>query len=422
MSSCHTTLNNGIQLITEWMPSVETVSLGVWLNHGSRDEAAPENGMFHFIEHTLFKGTPSRTARDIAEAVDGIGGSLDAYTSREETSYSLKVRHKHLRPTLEILADMLNHPLFQQKELDREREVILEEIKMEEDNPDDLAYENSVINYWPDHPMGRPILGRAEQVTSFDSEQVRHFFQRHYQPNNLTVAAAGKVDHHELCQWLEELFPRRVDAELQAPLQRTQPKSCPHQIYLRKPNLEQVSFYIHFEGVAYNDPSCEAVNLLSTLLGGSMSSRLFQKVREDRGLAYSVGSFSTPGSDCGLLSFYGGCRPEKFDEVIGLFLEELKRVTQERVPERELRRAAEHQNGSLAMSLESTYGKASAHAREMMFLGKVFDLPSSMAAVDAVSTDQVLEAAQAILRDDCLGLYALGDLPASGPKRRWSLA
>lgn len=412
-------LNNGMRVITEAVDHVDTVALGIWLDKGSRHESPSENGMFHFIEHTLFKGTPSRNARQIAETIDSIGGILDAYTAKEETCYSIKVRRKHLDHTLEILADMLQNPLFDPEELDRERGVILEEIKMEEDNAEDLVYEKSLFYFWPDHSLGSPILGTPENVSRFDHAEVSAFHRRFYRPDHMIVSAAGKLDHDYLCQKLAELFPvNRLPLD---PPVELAPLASPQQIYLPRPSLEQVNFCLNFNGLSQLDARYEQMALLNTLLGAGMSCRLFQKIREDRGLTYSIGSFTFAARDSGLFTIYGGCGPETFEEVVNLCLEELRILCREGLQPGELDRAREQYTGSLVMGLESTHSRASAMARHLLYMDEIFDEEKVQEEVEKITEAETLELARELFNDSSLSLCAIGRLDEEAPASPFQL-
>lgn len=412
----HTTrLANGTRVVSEWMPAVETVSLGVWLPFGSRHEQENEGGLFHFIEHTLFKGTPTRGARKIAEDVDALGAYLDAYTAKEDTCYSFKVRARHLPKLLEILADMLHNPVFAEDELDRERQVILEEIKMEEDNPEDLAYESNQQCFWRRHPIGRPILGRAEQVAAFRSDQVKAFHQRFYGDGNMVVSAAGKIDHQELCRLITELFPGR--------------EACPdlhqdatHQPLFEtgvskhhRPHLEQVNFNLSFPTMAYTNPDREVLYVLNGILGGNMSARLFQKIREEHGLSYSIGSYGALYSDCGLMSIYGGCSPGSLDKVLHLIDEVLRTLLQDGVSPEELSRSREQLVSANLMGMETTGARASSYARDLMLLGKPQQLDVMIEEVESVTAERVMDLARAIFCDGRSALSLVGPVAAYEP-------
>jgi len=421
MTKNFTQLANGMKVLSEHVPAVETVSLGVWLPCGSRHEHPHENGMFHFIEHLLFKGTPSRNARQIAEDVDGVGALLDAYTTREETCYTFKVREKHVPFMLHILAEMIREPLFNRVELEREKQVVLEEIKMGEDNPEDLVYDKSLFHLWQGHALANPVLGTTETVSNFNQDSAKAFHRKRYRARDLIVAAAGKIDHDWLCAELEKLFPAdsvQTPADLPG---EDQPTSATYQVYQCREHLEQVSFCLNFKAISYRHPDLDALHILNTLLGGSMSSRLFQRIREERGLAYSVGSFTSLFRNCGVFSIYGGCSPESFDEVITLSLQILREIKDEGICTDELERAREQLIGTTLMGLESTGSRSSALAQEMIQTNEVFDLKKTIDKIESISQSQVTDLARQIFQDESMGLMALGRLPAEAPATPWHL-
>ncbi len=413
-------LENGMRVLTEKVDHVETVSLGVWLDRGSREETERENGMFHFIEHTLFKGTPSRNAREIAESVDGVGGILDAYTSKEETCYSIRVMDKYLDTTLEILADMLRHPLFHNEELDRERMVILEEIKMEEDNPEDLAYEKNMLHFWRNQSIGRPILGSPANVSRFDQGETSAFHRKYYRTENMLVSAAGKVDHEKLCAGLTGLFPGDQSGQ-EGRKDRAAPEVFPFQVYLPNSHLEQVNFCLSFQGVSLQNSRRHDFYLLNTILGAGMSSRLFQTIREERGLTYNIGSFTNCCSDCGQFLIYGGCSPEYFDEVVRLSLGEVRRLLEDGITPKELERAKAQFTSSLVMNLENTQARAAIMAKQMLYLEEVFDLDLAISRIEAVRREDIHQLARDLFSDETLGLSAVGPLALSSPADPWTL-
>ena len=422
MNKQHTTLENEIELVTEVLPHVETVFLGVWLTKGARFERPTQNGMFHFIEHVLFKGTPSHSAKGIAEAIEGVGGYLDAYTGKEETCFSLKVRAKHLDSTLTILADMLINPLFDEKELDKERQVILEEIKMEEDNPEDVIYEKSTHHFWKDHSMGHPILGSPENVKQFRQREVASFHREFYANSNMVIAAAGRLNHEALAQRILELFPdRQTKRTPQWILPKSKPTHRAFQRYFPDQGLEQVNFCLNFPGVALADPRRTGLQLLTTLIGGGMSSRLFQKVREERGLAYTIGAFSPSYSDCGHWTIYGGCSPEHFEQIMSLCIDELKSILQNGVSIEEWNRSKEQVISSLVMGLESTTTRASILARYLIYKNKLFDTEDDIEEIETCQPEEALALARDLFTDQSLGLGALGPLHSTEPNTPWHL-
>ena len=419
MTIDYTALTNGMGVISEHIDHVESVSLGIWLKKGSRHEPARQNGMFHFIEHTLFKGTPSRSAREIAEAFDGIGGTLDAYTGKEETCYFIRVRGKHLDQGLDILADMLSRPVFKDEELDRERQVILEEIRMVEDTPEDMAFEKCLQHFWQGHAMGRPILGSPKNLNRFSQAETHAFHKEHYRLGDMVCAVAGNVNHRHLTERLEELF-EHSDMRGMGSATVKPPQNRAFQTYIPSDHFEQVHFLICFPGLYHTHNQIAVIGLLSTVLGGGMSSRLFQSVREERGLAYNIGSFSSSYSDCGHLSVYGACSPGNFEQTLGLCLKEIDRLKNDGITLDELARAKEQVIGNLTMGLENTYQRAAALAKRAITHQEIFDLDKTVAKIEGILAGEIMETARQCLIDDEMGILALGALPKK-PTTRWSI-
>jgi len=408
MSIHFTQLENGIRIVTEHIPSLKSVSLGCWLTKGSRHEAESENGMFHFIEHTLFKGTPRWNARQIAETFDGLGGSLDAYTGKEETCFSFRLRAKHLELGLNILFDMLCNPSFDEVELDRERQVILEEIKMATDDPEDLAFETAMQTCWAGHPLGRPILGIPEGVGQFTASQIREFHHRNYRPEDLIVAAAGQVDHDDLCRRIETFFTGyKPTIPVEEPAAGPPTFKAFHKV-VDRPHLEQASFSIVFPTVSQTHASKPGLVLLNTILGGGMSSRLFQSIREERGLAYNIGSFFGTYSDTGFLTIYGGCAPENLQQVLDLVGDSVRTLKLETVAAETLDRAKEQCIGALVLGLESSYSRAGALVKAMQYRGEIFDLNAEIDRWSSVTPPMLQELANQWCQDDRMGLSVVG--------------
>ncbi|MDE3165210.1 MAG: insulinase family protein, partial [Acidobacteriota bacterium] len=367
-----TTLPNGVRVITEAMPHVRSVSVGIWIGSGSRRETPEQNGISHFIEHMLFKGTTSRSAEDIARSVDSIGGNLDAFTAKELVCFNTKVLDQHLSQAFDVLADLVLHPLFRPEDIEKEKGVILEEIKMEADSPDYLVHEIFSSNFWKDHPLGKPILGTPQTVRRFDDTMIRDFYRSVYVPSNLVVTAAGNLTHEGLTglvrRYFEALPPGGSPPADQAP-------NTHARISLRnKKSLEQVHLCL---GVpSYPLPHAErfACYVLNTLLGGGMSSRLFQNIRERQGLAYAVFSELNPYRDTGCLSIYAGTSVESARKVVESITREFRLLKEQAVGEEELRRAKDHLKGSLMLGLESTASRMSNLARQEMYFGKFFTL------------------------------------------------
>ncbi|MEO7888817.1 MAG: pitrilysin family protein [Vicinamibacterales bacterium] len=390
------TLPSGLRLVTESMPHVRSVTVGVWLTRGSRHESDAESGVAHFVEHMLFKGTASRSAQVIAQTIDSIGGQLDAFTAKEYASYYIKVLDEHLPLAIDLLSDMVLRPALAPTDVEREQSVILEEIKMVEDAPDDLVHEVFAQQFWSKHPLGRPILGTPETVSSFTSAGLRNYFERTYLAPNIVIAAAGHIDHATLRDLVDRAFRELPTGE--AGLNDAPPEVTPG-LVVRQKDIEQSHLCLGTPAYPQAHVDRHALYLLNTILGGSMSSRLFQHVREERGLAYAVWSSLTNYSDAGAITIYAGCAAEKVDEVIDLTLAELRVLREELVPFEELRRAKDHLKGSLMLSLENTSSRMSQLARQELYFRRHFSLDELLAGIEGVSADDVQRVAADLFRD-----------------------
>lgn len=401
----HDTLPNGVRLVTEAMPHVRSVSLGVWLARGSRHEVPEQGGIAHFIEHMLFKGTERRSAQDIAQQFDSMGGNLDAFTSKEYAGYYIKVMDAHLPRAFDILSDLVLHPAFPVDEIEREKKVILEEIKMVEDTPDDLVHELFTETWWREHPLGRPILGTPETVGSFTQDVLFDYFRQAYVGRNLIVAAAGNFDHAELRALVESAFGGVPDAG--ADWVETVPAVQPPRIERHK-DLEQSHIVVGTPAYPQAHQDRYPAFLLNVILGGSMSSRLFQTIREQRGLAYSVFSGVASYRDTGMLSIYAGCAAESVPEVIDLIGAELRRMRREPVGDEELQRAKDHLKGSLMLSLESTSSRMTHLARQEMYFGRHVTLDEIIAGIEGTTGEAVQRVAGELFSQDTIGVTVLG--------------
>jgi predicted Zn-dependent peptidase len=401
-------LDNGIRLITETMPHVRSISLGVWLTRGSRHEGDAQSGIAHFVEHMLFKGTATRSAEGIAQAIDSIGGQLDAFTSKEYAGYYIKVLDEHLPLAVDLLSDIILHPAFESDEIEREKKVILEEIKMVEDTPDDLVHELFTQGFWDGHPLGRPILGVRETVEGLEEPTLRDYFGQTYTAPNLIVSAAGNLDHSRLRTLIETAFrdvSRRTDPVADRP-----PTVVPH-LLSRVKDLEQSHICIGTSAYQQNHPDRYASYILNTILGGSMSSRLFQNIREKRGLAYAVFSGLSAYRDAGSLTVYAGCGAEAVEEVLDLVVDEIRNI-REAIPGDELKRAQEHLKGSLMLGLENTSSRMSHLARQEIYFERQFSLDETLRGIERVNTEALLRVAADLFAGSELAATVLG--PANG--------
>src|SRR6185503_6733873 len=402
-----TVLDNGFTVITERMDHVRSASVGIWVRSGSRHEAAPLNGISHFIEHTLFKGTRNRTSREIAVESDAIGGHVDAFTSREVASYYVKVLDEHLPRAFDLLADLITAPLFAQEELDRERNVVTEEIKMVEDTPDDLVHEVFVANFWPDHPLGRSILGTVDTLATFNQEKVADYFSAVYAPRNLVVAGAGNLELERFV----EMVSRHLGGVKDRPvnLSAAAPSHATGRFVLDK-DLEQAHLVLGTRCPSMISEDRYSVHVLNVILGGGMSSRLFQTIREDRGLAYAVYSGVNAYTDAGYLSVYAATSPEQINDVIRLSVAEFDKIKTEAVTEAELQRAKDQLKVSIMLSLESTSARMSNLARQEIFFGRQSTLDEILERINRVTTDDVQRVAGEIFGSRELAITAVGQL------------
>jgi len=401
-------LPNGLIVLSEQMQHVRSISVGIWLGTGSRQERPEKNGISHFIEHMVFKGTETRTAEQIARSVDSIGGHLDAFTAKETVSFNTVVLDQHLELAFDVLSDLVLHPTFHSTDITRERSVIMEEIKSEEDNPDYLLHEIFSQKFWKGHSLGRPILGTRQTVGGFRKETIQEQFQASYRPNNMTIAAAGNLRHDQLLDLVEKRFSglKKQEQKLRDPI----PKTHAHITLRNKPSLEQVHVCLGVPSPAVPDERRYACYVLNTLLGGGMSSRLFQNIREKQGLVYSVFSDLTPYRDTGCLIVYAGTSPSSAERVVASIMREFRELKETPVSDEELRRAKDHLKGSMMLGLESTGSRMSNLARQELYFGKFFTLDEMIAKIDAVTADDIASLTREFFRSDRISLTVLGRL------------
>jgi predicted Zn-dependent peptidase len=403
-----TVLPNGLIVLTERMEHVRSVAMGVWMRAGSRHEVPELNGISHFVEHMVFKGTKSRSAQRIAREVDAIGGNLDAFTGKETVCFNIKVLDEHVATALDVLSDLVLNPVFATEEIARERGVILEEIKMDEDNPDTLVHEIFMQNFWKGHPLGKPILGTRETVRSFEQNTLVRFFEQRFQSGNMVFSAAGNLEHDSFVEMVGRQFSSLLPGSTVS--SDAVPTVTPR-IHLRnKKSLEQVQLCLGVPAPPIGDESRYTTLLLNTILGGGMSSRLFQTVREERGLVYAIYSDLAPYRDTGSLCVYAGTSADRALQVIELIMEEFRRLKTEPLQPGELRRAQDQLKGNLLLSLESSMSRMSNLARQQMYFERFFDLDEIIARVEGVTEEQVMEMAASLFHSDRVALTLLGRL------------
>jgi predicted Zn-dependent peptidase len=405
-----TVLENGIKVITEEIPYLKSVSIGVWVITGSRDEKPHENGISHFIEHLLFKGTERRTAFDIAKEIDSVGGTLNAFTGREYTCFYAKVIDKNLPLAINLLSDIFMHSLMDAKDVEKERSVILQEIKMVEDTPDDYIHDLFNQVCWGSHPLGYPIFGTSGLVQSFNRDQIYQFFKENYQPNRITICAAGNLHHHEVIDSIIATFGQIPKSDKVR--ERLRPISI-STTNIWKRDLEQVHFCLGTKGLQYNHSLRFASYVLNVILGGGMSSRLFQEIRENRGLAYSVYSYLPAYIDTGLVVVYAGTNETSFQEVMELILREFSRLKNEPFKDGELETAKEQLKGNLLLSLESSDNLMTRLAKNEIYFESYLPVERVLRGIDEVEEEVVRSLASDIFDERFFCLTVLGPMNAN---------
>ncbi len=407
-----TVLNNGIRVVSQEMPDHRSVSLGIWVENGSRHESRDENGISHFIEHLLFKGTEKRTAAQIAEEMDAVGGILNAFTAKEHTCYYAKVLDENLPLAIDLLTDIFLHSMFDNDEIERERSVILQEISQVEDTPDDYVHDLFSHDFFKDHPLGRPICGRSETVSRFRRDDFLSFFHARYCPGRVIVAGAGHLKHDAL---VKEVAARLgcVDNPASETSTASEGDLLPQTqrgVFRHVKPLEQIHLCLGGPGVHQSHPQRYAAYVLNTMLGGGMSSRLFQEIREKRGKAYSVYSFMSSYRDVGYQGVYAGTSIESVEDVVELILIELQKIAGGEVLEAEIRRTQGQLVGSMMLGLESTDSWMSHIARDEIYFGRAMTTDEICQNIRSVTRDEVVDLAQALFRPAGMALCLLGDL------------
>ena len=403
-------LPSGIRVLTERMPEVRSVSIGFWIGVGSRDEPAPLQGSSHFLEHLLFKGTEKRGAREIAEAFDAVGGEANAFSAKEYTCVYGRVLDKDLPMAADYLADMVRNAILRPEDVASERKVILEEIAMHEDTPDDLVHDVFAEALFGTHPLGREVMGTVQTVNAISPESLRCFHHNNYHPHNTVVAAAGNVDHEEVVSWIEAFFPG--DQRRSEPRAPDVPTASRGVTVVRR-KTEQAHIVVGGLGYSRQDPDRFAWGVLDNLLGGGMSSRLFQEIREKRGLAYSVYSYRSMFSETGLYAIYAGTAPASAKEVLQLIGEEMDRLVTDGITEDELERAKGHTRGGIVLGLEDPSSRMSRLGKSELIRGEILSIDELVARVDAVTLDDVNRVGRELLAPGGRVLTVVGPFKAS---------
>jgi predicted Zn-dependent peptidase len=401
-------LANGLTILTEEMQQIRSTSIGIWIKTGSRHEESERNGISHFVEHMLFKGTTSRSAQDIARQVDSIGGNMDAFTAKECICFNIKILDEHLPIAMDILSDLVLNPVFAAKDILRERGVILEEIKMDEDSPDYLVHEIFTQNFWKDHPLGKPILGTKETVRKFEQTMLFDYYGGFFYPGNMIIAAAGSLNHERFAELVRQKFSQ-LKAK-QNGFKQTAPQTFSKIIARNKKSLEQVQICMGVPALQIADDRRYVAYVLNTLLGGGMSSRLFQNIRENQGLCYAIYSDLNSYRDTGCLSVFAGTSQEWAPKVVESVVGEFRNLKTESVSEEELSRAKAQLKGSLMLSLESSTARMSNLARQEMYFDRFFSLDEIIERIESVSADQLQGMAEDLFQQDKIAVTVLGNL------------
>ncbi|GHH52427.1 M16 family metallopeptidase [Streptomyces candidus] len=397
-----TTLPGGLRIVTETLPSVRSATFGIWVNVGSRDETPSLNGATHYLEHLLFKGTSSRSALDISSAIDAVGGEMNAFTAKEYTCYYARVLDTDLPLAIDTVCDMLTGSLIRQEDVDAERGVILEEIAMTEDDPGDCVHDLFAHTMLGDTPLGRPVLGTVDTINALTADRIRRFYKKHYDPTHLVVAAAGNVDHATVVRQVRRAFEKAgalgsPDATPVAPRAGSRKLRTAGRVELLDRQTEQAHVVLGMPGLARTDERRWALSVLSTALGGGMSSRLFQEVREKRGLAYSVYSFTSGFADCGLFGVYAGCRPSQVHDVLKICRDELDKVAADGLTDDEITRAVGQLSGSTVLGLEDTGAIMTRIGKSELAWGEHMSVTDMLTRIADVTPDDVREVARDIL-------------------------
>jgi len=405
-----TTLPNGVRVVSEHVPHVQSVSVGMFVGIGSRDEGDPVRGISHFIEHMMFKGTRKRTARQIADEIESRGGHLNAFTDKETTCYHLRVLADDTPLALDILTDMLRGSVFDPDEMEREKRVVLEEIKMYEDSPEDRIHEIFESTLWSTHPLGKAIIGTDKTVSNLTRDDITEYIGTCYRPDRIVISAAGNIPHEELVQMAGEALG---DMEGKAPTRKQRkPKPTGKSKQVRKRDVEQVHFCLGTAAYSKKQTERYSLSILNNVLGGNMSSRLFQEIREKRGLAYAIGSYGRSYEDGGYFCVYGGTSPTTYDQVVELTRTEFDKVRKEGISDDELSKAKTQVRGALVLGLESMSARMNRYGDNILSYGRVVPLEEILTNYEAVSQESIAEVAKQVLDPEQLTLTAIGPFSA----------
>ena len=402
-------LDNGIRLVSERIPTLKSVTVGIWVNVGSRDEDVSQAGYSHFLEHMFFKGTTTRSARDISREIDALGGEMNAFTTRESTTFYVKVLDQHLPQALDLLSDLFHKSCFASKEIEKEKQVVMEEIRMVQDDPEDLVQESHIRQVMGRHPLSRPILGQESTIKRLRRSDLRNFKEAHYRPEEMVIAVAGNFNQSMMERTIARQFDKTGGSSGPAMRKRWPPELLGGIRLKRKP-LEQVHLCVGLKGFPAGHKDRYAAYVVNSVMGGSVSSRLFQEVRERRGLAYSIYSFLSGYSDAGTMTIYAATRSAELERVLDLIRREIRRLVSKGLEEAELQRTKDQMKGSLMLSLESSHSRMNKLAKDELIAGAHTTLEDMIRDIEAVTVEQVHRVAQEILASNTMAITGLGPL------------
>jgi predicted Zn-dependent peptidase len=400
-----TTLDNGVRILSEEIPHVRSVSTGIWVNAGSRDETDENSGISHFIEHMMFKGTKERTPKQIAEELDTVGGQLNAFTTKEYTCYHTKVLDEHFDLSVDLLSDMLFNSNFSQEDINREKNVIIEEIKMYEDAPDELVHDIFTSTLWKGHPLGRPIIGTAEIVNSLNRDDIVEYYQKYYTPNKMVISVAGNIKHDKV---VEKLAPIFSELKTQDTPRQTDPPKGNRGLSCNNKGTEQVHMIIGAPGYHLEHEDIYVVQIMNTVLGGGLSSRLFQEIREQRGLVYSVYSYHSSYKDAGIFGIYAGLSKQNVNQAMELMFKEVRDIAQNGITKEELQRVKDQLKGGLLLSLENVNGRMSRLGKSELYMGKVLHPDEIVEKVYAITNEDIQRVAADLFKGEHFTMAAIG--------------
>jgi predicted Zn-dependent peptidase len=402
------TLDNGVRIVCEKIPYVRSVSVGIWVGTGSRSETRENNGISHFIEHMLFKGTEKRTAKQIAESIDNIGGQINAFTGKECTCYYTKTLDTHIENAVEVLADMFFHSRFSQKDIDVEKKVILEEIGMYEDSPEELVHDILSETVWNDNSLGYPILGTQDSLKGIDPDMIRRYMDSSYTPHNSVISVAGNFDEEKLVELLTRYFSGWKAGSRQETIYH--PAQFISNTRIKEKETEQVHVCMGFKGIEHGNDRLYTLLAVNNIFGGGMSSRLFQKIREEKGLVYSIYSYPSSYQNAGLFTIYAGMNPEHLPKVVELVTQEIREIRKTRISPEELEKSKEQLKGNYILGLESTSSRMNSIGKSELLLGRIYSPEEVLQKIDGIDMETVTEIIDRIFDMSSISYSAVGNI------------